>query len=215
MVGQEMEDLFHDEPIVFQDEEQAYLKAEREIDIERREIRLARWVGIVVAFVIGAAVLIVLLFVVDPAAPSPAPATPTTPPAFPSSAPVIQSPSVALSDAPTISSNNITVTATYSAIVPFGKANGVTPESVAPDLIASMDLLAPQVLLEFTASSNQAKKRIIAGIAVQLPTSIENLVEVGTYAFYGTIPGSGCSANAICANLTIGFVPQCVPPPPC
>jgi hypothetical protein len=177
MVGKEMEDHYYDEerpldtaiPIVFQDEEQAPdLEAERETNKKRRETRLARWMIIVVALVIGVAALIVLVFVVD------------DPPAVPSAAPVTQSPSVALSDAPTISSNNITVTATYSAIAPFGKANGVTPESVAPDLIASMDLLAPQVLLEVTASSNQAQKRVLAVLTVQLRTSIENLVEVGT-----------------------------------
>jgi hypothetical protein len=193
-------------PIFFHHDELACLEretlvAERETEIYRREIRLWRWVGCGFASVcIGIAVLIVL-YVVNPlgenqpksqassnldvstptvAPASPAPAAPTTPPVFPSPAPIIQEPSVALSDAPTIFSNAITVTTTYSAIVPFGKENGVTPESMAPDLIASMDLLAPQVLLEVTASSNQAKRRILAVITVQLPTSIGNLVEVGT-----------------------------------
>jgi hypothetical protein len=140
-------------------------------------LRLGRWVGCVLASVcIGIAVLIVL-FVLDPfgekqpiptvVPASPVPATPTIPPIFPS-------------PAPTISSNKITVTTSYLAIVPFGKENGVTPESVAPDLITSMNLLAPQVLLEDTASRKQAKRRILSVITVQLPTSIENLVEVGT-----------------------------------
>jgi hypothetical protein len=105
---------------------------------------------------------------------------PTIPPAAQNPAPVTQSPSVALSDAPTTFLNEIPVTTTYSATVPLGKENGVTPESVAPDLIASLDRLAPQVLLEVTASSNQAKRRILAVTTVQLPTSIESLVEQGT-----------------------------------
>jgi hypothetical protein len=133
-------------------------------------------------FNIGTVVL-VALYVMDPGGdddptnvslnqdlPSISPAAPTILPAFLSPVPVTQSPLVALSDAPTISSNTITVTTTYSVIVPFGNKNGVTPESVAPDLIASMEVLAPVT----ARSSNQAKTRMIAVITVQLPTSIEN-----------------------------------------
>jgi hypothetical protein len=174
--------------------------AEREAEIVRRETRLTRWLIVLVSLVCICAVVLVAFYIVDPggdddptnvssnrdlptiapAAPSPAPATPTISPAFPSTAPATQSPSVALSVSPTISLNEISVTTTYSAIVPFGKENGVNLESVTPDLIAIMDLLAPQVLLEVTTSSNQVKRRILAVITVQLPTSIENLVEVGT-----------------------------------
>jgi hypothetical protein len=179
-----------------QNNERAALAARKNF----RGSRLRRSLIVLASLLCIGAVVFVVLYVVDPggdddptnvssnrdlptigpAAPSPAPATPTISPAFPSPAPVTQSPSVALSVYPTISFNEITVTTTYSAIVPFGKENGVTPESMAPDLIASMDLLAPQVLLDVTTSSNQVKRRILAVIIVQLPTSIGNLVEAGT-----------------------------------
>ena len=186
------------------DEQNAFLEretlvAQREVDIVRRETRLTRLLMVFVALFCLGSVGLVALYIVDPGGdvdpidaysvgdlptfvptvrPNATPTAPTGSPIGQNIPPPTESPTATATDQPT-SLNQMTVTTTYSVNLPFGKENSVTSMSVVPDLISSMDLLAPQVLLEVLAKRNQLNRRILALVEVQLPTSIENQLDTG------------------------------------
>jgi hypothetical protein len=52
-------------------------------------------------------------------------------------------------------------TTTYSAVLPFGKSNGVSVISLIPDLVAGMDFLSEEVLDELQESEVIIRRRLL------------------------------------------------------
>ena len=76
--------------------------------------------------------------------------------------------------------DEVEVRISYSAVIPFGKSGGTSPESLKPYLVESMNLLAPIVLREVIASESEQTRRILNPLDMALSSSIFSLEEVGT-----------------------------------
>jgi hypothetical protein len=78
-----------------------------------------------------------------------------------------------------------TVTTTYSAVLPFGKSNGVSVISLIPDLVASMEFLSEEVLDELQESKviirRRLQRRCLQTTSVEIPTSFYMSQEIGKY----------------------------------
>jgi hypothetical protein len=125
----------------------------------------------------------VFTFETDPpttSAPTIAPST--RPPTIPTKAPVFAtlSPTVTESETPTVFTPEAIVTINYDLLIRNGTAANISSTDFIPDLIASMDILAPLVWLEANAASTGI--RFLAEATVQTPTSISEVVETGTYS---------------------------------
>lgn len=146
--------------------------------------RSSRLFLIVVTSVLCIGVLVLILYFAgvgpfgeeDPTkAPKPSPPTPV---------PTI---SMSPSSQPTLEPELVetTVNPNYQVIVPLGMANNITEESVSRDLIALMDLLAPDVLDTFTAGGERRMLRTgwrkLESYSIKLPTSIDEISPIGEY----------------------------------
>jgi hypothetical protein len=78
------------------------------------------------------------------------------------------------------------VTTTYSAVLPFGKSNGVSVISLIPDLlVANMDFLSEEVLEELQESEviirRGLRRRCLQTTSVEIPISLYMSQEVSKY----------------------------------
>jgi hypothetical protein len=167
--------------------------AYEEIKAERRKAQ-KKWIllFVVIFFVIAVVAILfallggndddpkkVLAFQSDrPTTSSPTIAPSTRPPTVPTSAPVFATlmPTVTESETPTVFTPEAIVNIIYDMLIPNGMAGDIAASAFIPDLIASMDILAPQVWLEANAA---AGTRFLAETTVQSPSSISDVVEIG------------------------------------
>ena len=121
----------------------------------------------------------VLTFQSDPpTSSSPTIAPSTRPPTIPTKAPAFAtlSPTVPESETPTVFMPETIVNINYDMLIPNGTAANISSSDFIPDLVASMDILAPQVWLEANAATGS---RFLAEASVQSPSSVSNVVEIG------------------------------------
>jgi hypothetical protein len=170
--------------------------ADQEIEEERNRKAQKKWIllfVVILAVIAVAALLFALLGGKDdgpeekiitfesdtPTTSSPTIAPSIRPPTIPTRAPAFAtlSPTVTESENPTEFTPEAIININYDTLIPNGTAANISSSDFIPDLIASMDILAPQVWLEANAA---AGSRFLAEATVQRPTSISEVVEIGT-----------------------------------
>jgi hypothetical protein len=171
--------------------------AYEEIKAERRKVQ-KKWIllFVVILAVISVSALCYALFggkdddseekvitfdTDPPTTSSPTIAPSIRPPTIPTMAPAFAtlSPTVTESENPTEYTPEASVNINYDVLIRNGTAANISSSDFISDLIASMDILAPQVLLETNAAATGS--RFLAEATVQRPTSILEVVEIGVY----------------------------------